>query len=124
MNATKIGQLGLNRPRTVQVDGSGATMRTDDLFAFVRERHQIYLRRKAGQTKPWTTDPILQQYRFCNVYRELDTVTKWIRDNWRRPHCDDPDLWFAMVVARLVNWPDTMAEAPAGSRDRVGMILS
>ena len=37
-------------------------------------------------------------------------MTRWIRVNWREPHADDPDLWFAMVVARFVNWPDTLAE--------------
>ena len=83
-------------------------MRTDDLFRFVRERHAIWERRLVGQPKPWTQDPILQSYRFCNVYRELDTVTIWIKDNWRTPHYEEPYVWFAMVVARLVNWPDTL----------------
>jgi hypothetical protein len=79
-------------------------------LAFVVERHAIYERRKAGQPEPWTTDPILGEWRFCNVYRELDRVTKWIRENWRDPHKDDPDVWFSMVVARFVNWSDTLAE--------------
>lgn len=85
-------------------------MRTGDLFKFIRERHAIYERRTAGQSKPWTKDPILQQYRFCNVYRELDTVTIWIRENWRERLRFDPDLWFAMVLARLINWPDSLSE--------------
>jgi len=85
-------------------------MRTKDLFQFIQRRHEIYLRREAGKPKPWTLDPILQSYRFCNVYRELDTVTQWIRQNWREPNAMDPDMWFAMTVARLVNWPETLAE--------------
>jgi hypothetical protein len=80
------------------------------LLSFIKERHAVYLRRQAGLPKPWTTDPILRQWKFCNVYRELDRVTIWIRQNWREPNQDDPDLWFAMTVARLVNWPDTLAE--------------
>lgn len=83
-------------------------MRYKDLFAWMKERHAICTRREAGKPKPWTTDPILQSYRFCNVYRELDTVTQWIASNWRQPWAHDRDLWFAMVVARLVNWPDTL----------------
>lgn len=82
-----------------------------ELFAFIKERHAIYDRRQAGKPKPWTKDPILQSYRFCNMYRELDTVTIWIRENWREPHADDPDLWFAMVTARLVNWPHSLGAA-------------
>ena len=83
-------------------------MRVKDLFLFMHERHRIYQRRATGQRKPWTQDKILQQYRFCNVYRELDTVTQWIAKNWRLPHRADPNLWFAMCVARLVNWPPTL----------------
>lgn len=85
-------------------------MRVNDLVDFIAERHAIYEAKEEGEPKPWTEDPILQQYRFCNVYRELDTVTRWIADEWRTPHAGDPDLWFAMAVARWVNWPDTLNE--------------
>ncbi len=85
-------------------------MRTEELFRWIAERHAIYEAKAAGYPKPWTNDPILQSYRFCNVYRELDTVTQWIAKNWRDPNNDDPDVWFAMAVARFVNWPDTLAE--------------
>jgi hypothetical protein len=68
----------------------------------------MYLKRKAGVPKPLTDDPILRNWRFCNMYRELDTVTIWLRVNWREPHVDDPDLWFAFVVARLVNKISTL----------------
>lgn len=80
----------------------------DNFVNFIIERHVIYLNRREGNSKPWTDDPILQEYRFCNVYRELDTVTQWVHDNWLHPHSDEPDLWFAMAVARWVNWPDTL----------------
>jgi hypothetical protein len=85
-------------------------MRTEALFAWITERHAIYEAKNAGYPKPWTEDPILRAYRFCNVYRELDKVTQWIAKHWREPHIDDEDVWFAMTVARLVNWPDTLEE--------------
>lgn len=85
-------------------------MDTKPLFKFVMERWRILQRRQAGQAAPWTKDPVLQRYRFCNVYREDDKVTRWIADNWRTPHAEDHDLWFAIVIARLVNWPDTLQE--------------
>lgn len=80
------------------------------LAAFIGERHRINLKRAAGHQKPWTRDPILLRYRFCNMYRELDTVTQWIRKEWREPHDGDQHLWFAMVVARYINLPATLAE--------------
>lgn len=86
-------------------------MRVKELLYFIRERHAIYVRRVLQkQARPWTKDCILQDYRFCNVYRELDAVTIWIRKNWRAPFKHDPNIWFAMVVARLVNWPDSLRE--------------
>lgn len=77
---------------------------------FIKERDLIYVRRMEGLPKPWTKDKILRKYKFCNVYRERDTVTIWISQNWRSTNLDDPDLWFAMAVARLVNWPDSLQE--------------
>ncbi len=83
-------------------------MQVAKLFEFIRERHAIYERRARGEAKPWTQDKILQTYRFCNVYRELDRVTVWIRENWRAPNAEDPDVFFAMVVARLLNLPTSL----------------
>jgi len=83
-------------------------MRVNDIFYWIYERHQIYLKRAASMNRPWTDDKILQSYRFCNVYRELDSVTLWISRNWRGPFAKEQDLWFAMVIARLINWPDTL----------------
>jgi hypothetical protein len=82
------------------------------LLKYMQERHLIYLRREAGQPKPWTRDLILQQYRFCNVYRELDTVTIWIREHLREPieEAKIPYGWFLLCMARQINWPDTLQE--------------
>ena len=82
------------------------------LLEFMLERHAIYLRRAAGSPPPWTQDPILQAYSFTNVYRELDRTTIWLARNWRTPHAQDPDLWFALTVARHVNLPATLARLP------------
>lgn len=77
---------------------------------FIQARHEVYLNRRDGKRPPWTRDPILAQYRFCNVYRELDAVTMWIRQNWSHGLKDNPDVWFAMVVARLVNRTSTLEQ--------------
>lgn len=75
---------------------------------FIEERRKIFIKRSAGDPPPWTKDKILQQYRFTNVQREDDKVTRWIAENWRAPHRLDEHLWFAMVVARHFNRPDTL----------------
>lgn len=77
---------------------------------FIGERDRIRICRASGEPPPWTEDKILQEYRFCNIRREDDYTTRLIAEHWRTPHADDPDLLFAMVVARFVNWPDLLAE--------------
>lgn len=79
-------------------------MRLTELVAFAKERDAIRQRRAAGMPAPWTQSPILQEYRFCNVRRNDDRQTKLLHDNWLHPYKGHPDLWFAMCVARLVNW--------------------
>lgn len=77
--------------------------------AFVEERERIRVKKVAGEPRPWTDDPIFQSYKFCNVHREDDRTTQWVSANWRNPHKNDPDLWFAMVIARrALNWPPSM----------------
>jgi hypothetical protein len=82
--------------------------RLPKLLEFMCERHEIYLRRKEGQSKPWTKDEILQRYRFCNVYRELDRTTIWVRRNIREKFATHPTLWFFLCVARQINHPATL----------------
>ena len=83
--------------------------RDAELLAYMKERESIRERKESGEPPPWTDDPILQEYRFTNIRREHDAVTIWIRENWKRPHADDPYLWFALMVARLLNLPQSMA---------------
>ena len=79
-----------------------------------REREEIRRRREAGQSWPWTSDPILQAYKFCNVRREDDRVSRGIANMVSQPCADHPDAWFPLVVARrAVNWPDTLADLMA-----------
>lgn len=85
-------------------------MMIDEFLAFVRERETIRIRKDAGEPAPWTNDPILAQYSFCNIRRNDDTVTKWLRENWFNPNAETDDLWFASVVARNVNEPSTLKE--------------
>jgi len=74
-----------------------------EFFSYARERHTIYLRRAAGSPPPWTEDPVLQTYRFCNIFRELDSTTQWFRTNVRDPLRERPEVLLATVVFRLFN---------------------
>lgn len=80
------------------------------LLHWVAERERIHVRRMSGEPPPWTTDPILARYRFCNVRREDDRVTIWIREHVRLPYAGHPMLWLMLCICRYINWPDTIGE--------------
>src|SRR5262249_16491816 len=81
------------------------------LVAFMSERYAIFKRRKAGEKWPWTTDPILRDAKFCNVFRESDRTSIWIAQNWRDPRRDDPDNWLPMALARFGPFETSALEA-------------
>lgn len=51
-------------------------MRIEEFYNFIKERENIRLRKASGMPFPWTTDPILSQYKFTNVRREHDKTTQ------------------------------------------------
>ena len=71
---------------------------------WITEREAVRVRRESGDPAPWSKDPIFQTTRFCNVRREDDTVTRWIRDYWNQPN--DPPWKF--VLGRMLNLPETL----------------
>ena len=82
--------------------------RAADFFQYACERYSIMLAKNNGQEPPWTNDWVLQQYRFCNVFREDDKVTTWIRENVREPMRNDPSVLGALVIARWFNKIETL----------------
>jgi hypothetical protein len=113
---------------------SFTSVEAEPFIKFVNERHAIYMRKEILQDQKarglswpdlseqgryawgkggWTLDrltgdPILGEYSFCNVFRELDRVTVWIRENIREPFADHEHLWFMLAIARFINWPETL----------------
>lgn len=82
----------------------------DPLFAWVVEREATRARKEGGEDAPYTADPIIGAYRFCNVRREDDRGTVWIRDNIRKSFADSPELWLMLCIGRQINWPETLYE--------------
>lgn len=83
-------------------------MRTADVVKFIKAREKERLRKLGRARGPG--DEIIQKYRFCNVRRNDDRVTLWIQEEFFARWRHEPDLWFALVVARLFNFPDSLEE--------------
>lgn len=81
----------------------------DRFIYWIKERHAIYLKRQAGEPKPWTDDEVLQNYFFTNPYRENDKTTVWFREALRG-YLPRKDVLFATVCFRWFNKKETAKE--------------
>lgn len=71
-------------------------------------RHEIFERRVAGNPEPWTTDTILQQYKFCNSFRASDRVSQFlIRDVVYDTERKAEDTLLRVIFFRLFSKPKT-----------------
>ncbi|MEO3941668.1 nucleotide kinase domain-containing protein [Paenarthrobacter nicotinovorans] len=72
----------------------------DIYWKFAYERHRIFEARVAGRQGPWTDDPILRTYKFCNVYRAADRVSQYlIREICYADDSDSPEDRIFQITA-------------------------
>lgn len=59
----------------------------ESFFEFCIDRHDIYIRKEVEKLPPpWTADNILKNFKFCNIFRELDAGTRVIAERrWEDP---------------------------------------
>lgn len=81
----------------------------DLYWYFASERQQVFERRLADTDGPWTVDPILQTFKFCNVFRAADRVSQYmIREVcYHDEPCSASDRLFQIVAFRTFSKIDT-----------------
>ena len=78
-------------------------------WLFASRRQQIFEQRVAGAQRPWSNDPILETFKFCNVFRAADRVSQYmIRDvAYGRDEGSAADRIFQIVAFRTFSNPRT-----------------
>lgn len=77
---------------------------------FAAERQAIFERRLAGEQAPWSEDPILRSYRFCNAFRAADRVSQeLIAVAYADPGLAPADVFLRTVLFRFFSRPTTWA---------------
>ncbi|MBP7861156.1 hypothetical protein KA183_05695 [bacterium] len=80
----------------------------DSYLQFAVERQNIYWRRMQGAAQPWTTDHILQNWKFTNTYRVLDRVSQFlVRDVINKGEQSVEELFFRILLFKTFNRIDT-----------------
>lgn len=76
---------------------------------FASERQLAFMRRVAGESQPWTVDPILQAYKFCNVYRAADRVSQYMIRGvcYHDESCNPEDRLFQITAFRTFSKIET-----------------
>lgn len=78
------------------------------LLYFIWEREVIRIVKERGGERPYTKDLVLGKYKFTNIHRSDDRVSRWVCAHLIEPYEHRPDLWFTLLIARLINWPPTL----------------
>ena len=97
-----------HNPYATALDGLVLDDPVSAFFDFCREREKIRFLRKSGAPDPWTEDPIFQQGRFLNVFREDDRGSKAILRFAKSLEKDLSSLTHALFFARWCNRQETL----------------
>ena len=81
----------------------------NEFWYFASERQKIWYKKMIGQNPPYTDDPILQEYKFCNAYRVLDRVSQYLLKNviYNGKQYSDKDMIFRIILFKIFNKEDT-----------------
>lgn len=91
----------------------------EQFFTTMHQRQQAWWNRFIlKQRPPWTSDPIISNYKFTNVYRELDRSSQYLINNVLLKETDPKQVLFSILIHRIYNKPETfkhLAKLDGGS---------
>lgn len=77
-----IKYCGVNQQKIREAKPKLNTVAVKHFYDFVTERYKIHVRKDfLKQKAPWTNNPILLQYKFCNIRREHDRQSQYLIKN-------------------------------------------
>lgn len=75
---------------------------------FAVERQNIFWRRLQGASQPWTSDSILENWKFTNTYRVLDRVSQFLlREVINKGDQSVEELFFRILLFKTFNRIET-----------------
>lgn len=79
------------------------------LYNFIRRRYEIHIKKDVlKEDPPWTTDPVLRNFRFTNIRREHDKESKWVIGHiTNNPELSYEDKLLNVILFRLYNKHET-----------------
>ena len=81
----------------------------DLYWYFAYERQNIFIKKLNNEPYPWTKDPILDKYKFCNSYRINDRVSQYLLKNviYNGKEYSNKDMLFRIILFKIFNKEST-----------------
>ena len=81
----------------------------DMYWYFAAERQRILEQRLAGAPPPWTSDPIMREFKFCNTFRAADRASQYMISQvcYHGEPCTPADRLFQITAFRTFSRPAT-----------------
>jgi len=86
----------------------------DTFLYWIKERHSIFLKKESGRVAPWTADPILQEYKFTNPFRQNDRVTRELASRLTG-YVHEDAIFNAIIIFRMFNLDSTYGKLYASN---------
>lgn len=96
-------------------------------FELLEERQSIWYKKEIIKLpRPWTENELFDKYKFCNVYRELDRVSRYLILNIVLPYSSNPkEQVKRILLLRHTNSPKTyeIVSSPASDLEKKEKLL-
>ncbi|MDF3814329.1 MULTISPECIES: nucleotide kinase domain-containing protein [Rhodopseudomonas] len=82
----------------------------ESYWRFAAERQEVFFRRARAETRPWTDNPVLANYKFTNAYRASDRVSQYLIRHviYRDDLPSTPrEVFFRILLFKLFNKIET-----------------
>ncbi|MBD2499959.1 nucleotide kinase domain-containing protein [Anabaena azotica] len=82
----------------------------DTYWRFAAMRQEVFFNRINNVPPPWTNDPILNTYKFCNAYRASDRVSQYLIKNViydERRSQNEEEVLFRILLFKIFNKIET-----------------
>jgi hypothetical protein len=76
---------------------------------WIAERQNIFWRRYNGDSPPYTVDPVLEDFKFTNVYRALDRTSQYLLEHviYNGFKYEKDDMFWRILLFKHFNLPAT-----------------
>ncbi len=82
----------------------------DTYWRFAALRQEVFFNRINNMPPPWTSDPIINTYKFCNAYRASDRISQYLIKNIiydENRSNDDEEVLFRILLFKFFNKIET-----------------